>query len=67
MTKRVDLTVDKCLMCKRTDVFLYAGEDADGSVFSNNACIDCEERVEAMMTQPERLQTLCRWTLNDKR
>lgn len=67
MIKRVDMTVDKCLMCKTTEVYLYAGQDAYGDVFKNDVCIDCEEKAEALMTQPERLQTLCRWTFEDRR
>lgn len=67
MTKRIDVTVDNCILCKTTDTYVYTGEDADGTIFTNSICINCEERAEAMMTQPERLQTLCRWSFGDKR
>jgi len=67
MTKRVDLTVDNCTLCHATNTFVYTGDDAEGYIFTNTVCIDCEEKAEAMMSQPERLQTLCRWTMNDKR
>lgn len=66
MNKGIDLTIDKCIMCKVTDTFIYAGQDATGLIFNNDVCIDCEERAEALMTQPERIQTLYRWTTGDK-
>ncbi len=61
--KHVDMSIDKCIMCHTTNTYMCADESADGSIYKFNLCIRCEEDADSRMTRAERIQTLCRWTM----
>jgi hypothetical protein len=67
MTKRVDVTLDNCRVCGLRDTFVYTGDDASGDIFSFEVCDRCEQEAYDRMNAKERVDSLMRWTFNDKR
>lgn len=63
----IDMTIDHCRVCGYKESYIYRGADAQGDVFKFDVCDICEQKAMNMMTERERVESLYRWTWEDKR
>lgn len=63
----IDMSISDCKRCGAHTNYIHSGVDATGYVFKFDLCVYCEDEVFMMLTEQERLQSLCRWTMEDKR
>ena len=56
----MNLIIEKCLHCKKSDVRFDRSGLIDGEVFQFDLCLDCDDMTGQMMTKEEAFETLMR-------
>jgi hypothetical protein len=63
----IDMSISDCKGCGAHTNYVHTSDDATGQVFKFDLCVYCEDEVFSLMSEQERLQSLCRITFEDRR